>query len=270
MKKILAAFISVLAILVLASCSQVPPKAIPTSYILPSIPQLQSQRTFYPFPRPSIPTPPPLRTYHPFIPLHNPAWPYVKMKENWLSSLTFSRGLLSPVFSSTTTRYKLELFEDTDNVTITALTRPFSFAKASYPEKVKLKKGETKKVTVKVRSESGKYRYYRITIHRAPSSNAALASIDLGSPSCSLSPAFDPAVVSYTVLLPPGITSLKVTAKPADKLSKVAVQASINGTAKKTNKINVLPGQTAFVTIYVTAQSGYKMEYDVTISAAGP
>jgi hypothetical protein len=77
-----------------------------------------------------------------------------------------------------------------------------------------------------------------------------------------LSPGFNAAVTDYTVTLPADKSVVTVSAKAFDRLSKV----TINGAKKSSQKVTLANGQSITVTVVVTAQSGAKMEYTVTIN----
>ena len=89
------------------------------------------------------------------------------------------------------------------------------------------------------------------TLISTKSSNNNLNSLSISN--CSLSPAFDSAITSYSCSVPSGISSVNIKGTPADK-------ASVNGFGdislnEGENKINIV----------VTAEDGSKKTYNVTI-----
>lgn len=188
---------------------------------------------------------------------------------NDLDSLVSSEGSLSPAFDKDTQNYTIELPEDTDRTTLTAfaelpvLTKVYDTSKTYI-----LNKGQYKKVTIKVRSQAGRYRYYTIMIHRAPSSNNDLASLSISPASCKLSALFVTGVPEYTVSMPANIRTIKLYPKAADGLSKVSIKVTINGVTRKTNMITLLNGQNGYVEITVTSQSEVQRVYKITVTRA--
>jgi uncharacterized repeat protein (TIGR02543 family) len=90
-----------------------------------------------------------------------------KSTNNLLSSLNTSAGVLSPAFEPNVTAYTLTLPAGTSKVKLTA-TRASSLASVTPASRTyTVKPGKTVTATVKVKSQSGAVRIYRIYITRA-------------------------------------------------------------------------------------------------------
>jgi uncharacterized repeat protein (TIGR02543 family) len=181
-----------------------------------------------------------------------------KSTDDNLASLTVSAGTLSPGLSTGVTKYSVTIPENVASVTVTA-TKDSSLASITNAKKTyKLRNGQTVKYTVKVRAQSGAARTYIITITRAKSTDADLSSLKSGSAKYALVPAFSAGTTSYSVTMPAGVKSFRLTAKASSKLAKVRINGrSATGCTVK--------GQ-GTVTIIVTAQAGNTVTYTITVN----
>ncbi len=187
-------------------------------------------------------------------------------RNNHLAALESSGAPLSPAFTRGHADYTVELPENVDRTKITARAEAPTVTRVYGTGTYVLKKGEYKRVTIRVRSQTGKSRYYHITIHRKPSTNANLASIRTSSVYCKLKEPFNADTLSYTVTMPSNIASITLTPKAADSLAKITTKVTIGGVTKTTNRVTLAGGQTATVKITVTAQSKATKTYTVTVN----
>ena len=183
-----------------------------------------------------------------------------KSTNNKLSDIKATAGKFNKAFSAGTTKYTLALDEKTSSTTIKAVTQN-SKAEAS-PEsvKVKLDKGESKTVKFTVKAQSGAKKTYSVTVKRAKSTSTKLEYIKTNSSKCPLSPAFDTGTSSYTVTLPADRSKVTLSAKAVSNYAGVKVDGS-----KGAKTFTLSSGQSITVKVVVTAQSGKKKEYTVTI-----
>jgi hypothetical protein len=183
-----------------------------------------------------------------------------KSTNNALASLTSSAGSLVPGFDPGVLNYAITLPEGTPSVTLTAAAAD-PLAKVSPKTKTyTLKNGQTKTATIKVRAQSGATRTYTVTITRDKSTNADL--LWLRSTPALLAPAFSASVTDYSVTLPASTATATISAKAADKLSKV----SIDVTGKASKKVSLLNGQSTTLNVVVTAQAGNTKAYTVYVN----
>lgn len=169
---------------------------------------------------------------------------------------------LTPSFNKNVVSYTVTVPYEVSKVNVSA-TATHSKAKVTGTGAVTLKENSTTTVNVKVQAEDGKAtKTYTIKITRPsdpnykPSTNADLASLTVSGQT--LSPAFSKNTTAYTVSVPSGVSSVKVTAKAADAKAKVAVSGGSNLVAGADNK----------VTVTCTAESGAKKVYTITVKRA--
>jgi uncharacterized repeat protein (TIGR02543 family) len=184
-----------------------------------------------------------------------------KSTNNLLASLTPSTSALSPGFDPNMLNYSLTLPEGTPSVTLAAAAAD-PLARVSPKTKTySLKNGQTKTATIRVRSQSGATRTYRVVITRDKSTNADLLWLKTNSSLAPPVPAFSAAVTSYSVTLPAATASVTISAKTFDRLSKVSIDG---GRASK--RVTLLNGQSLTVNAVVTAQAGNTKAYTVTVN----
>jgi VCBS repeat-containing protein len=184
-----------------------------------------------------------------------------KSTNNNLSGLTSTAGKFNAGFSAGVTNYTLTLDENTPSATIKAAVQN-SLAKSSpSSKKVTLKNGQSKTVKFTVKAQSGAKKTYAVTVTRAKSSNTALKSLKTDSSKYPLSPAFSTGTTGYTVTLPAEKSKVTISAKAANSLTGVTVDGK-----KGSKKFTLANGQSITVKVVVTAQSGVKKEYTVTIN----
>ncbi len=95
-----------------------------------------------------------------------------KSSVNTLSNITLSNGTLSPKFNSNTNVYNVEVENDIDVLTVgaTLTDNKSSFVNSYGPRNVHLNEGENN-VYLKVKSEAGSVRVYRLIITRKKANN---------------------------------------------------------------------------------------------------
>lgn len=95
-----------------------------------------------------------------------------KSSVNTLSNITLSNGTLSPKFNSNTNVYNVEVENDADVLTVgaTLTDNKSSFVNSYGPRNVHLNEGENN-IYLKVKSEAGSVRVYRLIITRKKANN---------------------------------------------------------------------------------------------------
>lgn len=185
-----------------------------------------------------------------------------KSANNNLQSITSSAGTISAPFDPAMLNYTVNLDDNTAKTTIKAVAQsPLSKVSPSV-KTYSLKNGESKKISIKVKAQSGAARVYTITIIRARSSKADLMWIKTNTSRYPLMPAFNAGNANYTVTLSANVSSIVISAKQTDKLSKV----TIDNVKKNSKKFTLSNGQSITVHVVVTAQAGNTKEYIITIN----
>lgn len=184
-----------------------------------------------------------------------------KAKTAYLSGIKLSKGKLSPKFSRTKLSYTVNLGENDASVKITpvkeyggATMKIDGRAVASKTISVACGKTAVCRIVVKYAKTT---KTYTITVKRPKSSNNRLSALTASAGK--LSPAFSPAVTSYRLKLPEGVS--RVTLKAA----KGAPQQTLSPAIKTVTLKN---GQSVKVTFKVRAQSGAVKTYTVTVTRA--
>ena len=178
---------------------------------------------------------------------------------NKLASLTVSNASISPAFSPSTTTYTASVPFSTSSLKVSAKADD-SKAKVTIAN-TKLTAGATTNVTVTVKAENGSKKTYTIRVKRAqdpnyvPSDNAKLKELTVKD--FPLSPAFSPDVTQYYVWLPYETEALKLTAATADKKASYAIPDT-----------PLVAGQITVLAVTVTAESGVKQTYTVSVFRA--
>jgi hypothetical protein len=182
-----------------------------------------------------------------------------KSTNNNLLWLNPGLGTLDSPFDPNDTSYVLTLSELTQKTKITAAAAQLASLSPKNTT-VALNNGASKVVKFTVKSQAGQKKTYTITVVRAKSTDNTLKSLKVSG--VSLSPAYSAGVTSYTAVMNASASSCAITAVPKGYKAKV----SIDGTGKSSKKITLLSGQSAWVTVTVTAQSGDVREYRIFIT----
>ena len=172
-----------------------------------------------------------------------------------LSGLTISPGAyISPVFDPQNGECTITLYDYVGSVTISprkesakaALLIDGDSANAITVNLVS--PSVTQDVIVTVTAEDGSTtKTYTLHVRRAAPVNLALSAMGI-SAGVTRSPAFSPAVYSYTVLMPPAVGSVTVTATKAS----AAATVKIDGIAASSRAFAVNPGMTKTVTVVIS------------------
>ncbi|MEO7423685.1 MAG: cadherin-like beta sandwich domain-containing protein, partial [Fibrobacteria bacterium] len=190
-----------------------------------------------------------------------------------LSDLSLSKGTLTPKFAAGTLAYTASVPYETASLTVTATgagslsvnQEPVVSANASGPIAL-LPAPSENIVKVAVQALNSHKNTYTITVKReGGDSNATLTSL---SPSIgSLAPIFVGTSTAYTLSVPFSTASIAFTAKAASTLSTLAMNgvAVVSGNASAPIVLNVSPKK---IDVVVTAQSGAKKTYSVTVTKA--
>lgn len=177
-----------------------------------------------------------------------------------LSGLSLSEGALSPEFSPDIFYYTASVGYGTDSVDVFAVPESESstvLVNGKTDFRTSLSAG-TNIVFITVSSKDGAVNTYTVKISRASSGNAALRSLGLSSGT--LGPAFDPDTLYYAATVPYSVSSVTVTAAPADAGASVAV----NGSLSKSD-VPLKVGENT-VAVTVTSQSGAARTYIITVT----
>jgi len=191
-----------------------------------------------------------------------------------LASLVISKGALSPAFATATTTYIASVGNTVTTIAITptaadagATIKVNGVATATAPASIPLSVGANTITTVVTAQDGITTKTYTLTVTRAKSTNAFIATLALSHGV--LSPTFSHTTTSYAVGVGAAITSLTVTPTTSDPTATVTVNgtAVISGTASGSLP---LAAGTNVITIIGTAQDGTtKATYTVTVTRAG-
>ncbi|MBX9452656.1 MAG: cadherin-like beta sandwich domain-containing protein [Mesorhizobium sp.] len=192
-----------------------------------------------------------------------------------LSNLTASAGTLAPSFDPPTTAYAVAVDSATDSITLTPTAADANatiavegqvVASGSASQQIALAVGPTPIAVVVTAEDGATTQTYTVTVTRAASTDATLAS--LAPSSGSLDPAFDPATTTYAVAVDNSTDSLTLTPTTAEPNASITVggQAVTSGNASQPLALAV--GATA-IPVVVTAEDGLTtLTYTVTVTRA--
>lgn len=192
-----------------------------------------------------------------------------------LSNLAASAGTLAPAFDPSTTAYAVAVDNATDSITLTPTAADANatiavdgqaVASGSTSQQIALAVGSTPIGVVVTAEDGATTQTYTVTVTRAASTDATLASL---APSTgSLDPAFDPATTTYAVAVDNSTDSLTLTPTTAEPNASITVggQAVTSGNASQPLALAV--GATA-IPVVVTAEDGVTTQtYTVTVTRA--
>ncbi|WP_212963256.1 cadherin-like beta sandwich domain-containing protein [Cohnella xylanilytica] len=189
-----------------------------------------------------------------------------------LSSLTISKGTLSPAFSSDQVNYSVRVLYEVDQLTITPMvedsTATLKINSAStvsgIGKTVDLNVGSNE-ILVEVTSQAGTQKTYTVLVTRAPqSSNSDLSNLTISQGT--LSPSFSSGTTEYTASVGNEITSLEITPTVADGTATLQVNTA-DATSGSARMVNLDVGDNEIV-VDVTAQNGATKTYKVTVTRA--
>ena len=167
-----------------------------------------------------------------------------------LKGITLSSGTLSPVFSADTLEYKVSVDTNVEKMSID-VSKEDNQKVSGLVKDAKLAFGDNT-FSIKVTSESGKSKTYKIVVNRADnrSNNALLGSITIDNGKLN----FDRNVFMYDVRVLNEVSTINVVATPEDSKAKVEVDSPKN-LKEGDNK----------VVIKVTAENGATQEYSINV-----
>jgi gliding motility-associated-like protein len=190
-----------------------------------------------------------------------------------LSNLSVSSGTLNPVFASTTNIYTVNLPNSVSGITLTPATSDptatvtvngIAVLSGSASGLIPLTAGPNIITTIVTAQDGTTKETYKVTVTRAPSTNAALSNLSISSGP--LSPVFAGGTINYTVNIYTYIPNVNVTPVTSDATASV----TINGVTVKSGSASV-PIPLAIgankIIIIVTAQDGItQMIYTINIT----
>jgi len=192
-----------------------------------------------------------------------------------LASIGSSINPLSPLFSSATTGYSLNVGNATQSMTVKPVTADgtatltvngVSLLSGTVSAPISLAVGSNT-IAVAVTAQDGTTtRTYSITVTRAPSSNANLISI--GSSSNPLNPAFTGATTSYSLNVSNATLSMTVKPVTSDPNATLTINGAPATSGTVSAPISLAVGSNT-VSIAVTAQDGTTTKtYTITVTRA--
>lgn len=192
-----------------------------------------------------------------------------------LSSLTITPpGTLQPGFSSNTTSYTAQVPTAVTGVTVaatpkdntTTMTINGTAVGAGHGQPISLDSpGTTIPITIVLSSQTGTESTYTVTVTRLLSSNNNLSALSV-TPG-TLSPAFDPNQLTYTMDVAFDITSVLVSATKSDPAA--VISGDVPNSGQRTIPLDG-PGTSKVVSVIVTAPNGGSRTYRITINRLVP
>ncbi len=173
-----------------------------------------------------------------------------------LKQITVSQGLLSPAFDKDVTQYSVNVKDTVAEISIAGFPEHDYATVVGNESEADLEPGDNTFTLTGVSEDGSVQKVYTVVVHRArtgASTNNQLASLSV-TPGM-LSPAFDPAVESYTVEVDNAVTSISVLATAAE--AKATVSGNVSNRPLTTNE-NILR-------VIVTAESGAQKIYTITV-----
>ena len=189
-----------------------------------------------------------------------------------LAVISLSKGTLSPAFTPAGLNYSVAETNSATSITLTptvadataSVTVNSSAVTSGQAVPIGLSVG-LNTVTIIVTAQDRSTQTYTVGITRAPSSNANLARIVLSNGT--LSPAFTPAGLSYSVAETNATTSITLAPTVADATALVTVNGSAVTSGQASGAIMLNIGNNT-IPITVTAQDKSTQTYTLTVSRA--
>jgi gliding motility-associated-like protein len=191
-----------------------------------------------------------------------------------LSNIVLNNGGLSPVFASATTSYTTNVGNGITSVTLKPVTSDpaatvaingTAVTSGTTSTPITLAVGNNTITTVVTAQDKTTKIAYTVTVVRAPSSNAGLSNISVGTGK--LSPAFATATTGYTMSVSNAMTSIQLRPSTSDANATLTV----NGTKLTSGTISpaiALAIGNNIISIVVTAQDGTTNSYAITVTRA--
>ena len=191
-----------------------------------------------------------------------------------LADLSLSSGTLNPVFAAATINYtatvvnantSIQLTPLTSDATATVTINGLNVISGTASGNIALAVGQNVITTV-VTAQDGSKKTYEVTVTRAPSADATLASLGLSNGT--LAPVFSPGVTFYTANVSNAVNLINITpvVNEANATVKVNGVTVASGSASAAIALNV---GTNTITTTVIAQDGSTTQaYTVTVTRA--
>lgn len=173
--------------------------------------------------------------------------------DNSLSSLTISKGTLSPIFNTNTTTYNVDVDKDVSSININAKATDSKATVIGIGTK-SLSYGNNK-FSIVVTAENGSKKTYTININRKDdrSTNADLKSLVVNGGS--LIPNFNSSTTTYSLSVAYEISKLNINAQASDSKAKVTI---VNP--------NLIAEEVTNVLVKVVAENGATKTYTIKVT----
>ena len=193
-----------------------------------------------------------------------------------LSNIKLSTGTLSPAFASGTINYSASVANAVSTITIAPATTDANatikvngttVASGTATNPIALTEGGQTVINTVVTAQNGTTtKTYKVTVTRAPSSNATLSK--LGPSIGGLTPAFSSTITSYTISTGNATASLKLTPVSGDANATIKVNGTAVASGTTTAPLTLAVGPNT-ITTAVTAQDGATTKtYTLTVTRA--
>ncbi len=191
-----------------------------------------------------------------------------------LAAFTTSSGTMAPSFTTANTSYSMLVGYSTGTIAVTPVTSDPNASvtvngstvnSGSSSAPVTLSVG-TNAINVAVTAQDGTtIKTYTLTVTRAPSINASLAS--MGPSITPLTPAFVPGTTSYTLNVSNAIASMTVTPVTSDPNATMKVNGATLASGTTSASVPLTAGAATVITTVVTAQDGSTTKtYTLTVN----
>jgi gliding motility-associated-like protein len=191
-----------------------------------------------------------------------------------LSALALSDGVLTPAFSASTNVYTASVANGVSSLTITPTAADptatitvngTTVVTGSASSGISLSVGDNTITTIVKAQDGTTINTYTLTVTRAQSSNADLASIALSNGT--LNPVFSAATIAYTASVSNLTTSITVTPAVADVNTTLSVNGNTITSGTPSGSILLAKGNNT-ITVKVTAQDGTIKTYSIVVNRA--
>ncbi|WP_010408787.1 cadherin-like beta sandwich domain-containing protein, partial [Citromicrobium sp. JLT1363] len=189
-----------------------------------------------------------------------------------LSALTVSEGSLTPSFDTGELNYSVAVAHSVTSIVLTPTASDAGAtirvagsmtASGSASTPVALGAGTTS-IAVIVTAADGTTQQYTVAVTRAPSRDATLASLvpsDGG-----LTPAFDPAELSYAVSVGNDVDEITLTPRVADAGATVTVAGNAVSSGSASAPVSLPVGTTSIAVVVTAADGTTTQQYDVAVT----
>ena len=179
-----------------------------------------------------------------------------------LVSISLSAGTLSPTFAQGTTAYTAQVSNGVNSITLTPTladgnatikVNGNAVANSIASGTIALNVGLNTITTIVTAQDGSSTKTYTVTVTREPSANANLAALSFSAGT--LSPAFSPAITSYSETVGNNVSSITITPLAGEASATITVNGNtvISGSVSGGIALNVGPNT---ITTIVTAEDG--------------